>query len=149
MKSRTQSWVDRLVAWSPVLLLGALAALSYWLNLQVRVAGPAFDGSARHDEDVFVENFKAVNLDKDGRIRQALEARRAQHFPDDDTTVLDAPVIAFTDPGKPRLEVTADRARITGDREHAYFEGRAEHGEFPQRAGIDEVRFRIHCEHAL
>jgi lipopolysaccharide export system protein LptC len=123
VKSRTKAWLDRLVAWSPVLLLGALAALSYWLNLQVRVAGPAFDGSGRHDEDVFVENFKAVNLDKDGRIRQALQAARAQHFPDDDTTVLDKPVISFTDPGKPRLEVTSDRARITGDREHAYFEG--------------------------
>ena len=123
MRSPTKAWLDRLVAWSPVLLLGALAALSYWLSLQVRVAGPAFDGSTRHDEDVFVENFKAVNLDKDGRVRQALEARRAQHFPDDDTTVLEGPVIAFTDPGKPRLEVTADRATITGDREHAYFEG--------------------------
>jgi lipopolysaccharide export system protein LptC len=123
VRSRAQAWLDRLVAWSPVLLLGALAGLSYWLNLQVHVAGPAFDGSGRHDEDVFVENFKAVNLDKDGRVRQALEAKRAQHFPDDDTTVLEDPYIAFTDPGKPRLEVTSDRARVTGDREHAYFEG--------------------------
>jgi lipopolysaccharide export system protein LptC len=123
VRSRTKTWLDRLVAWSPVLLLGALAALSYWLNLQVRVAGPAFDGSGRHDQDVFVENFKAVNLDRDGRVTQALEAKRAQHFPDDDTMVLDAPVIAFTDPGKPRVDVTADRATITGDREHAYCEG--------------------------
>ena len=123
MRSRAQAWLDRVISWSPVLLLGSLAALTYWLNTQVRVAGPAFDGSGRHDADVFVENFKAVNMDKEGRVRQALSARRAQHFPDDDTTVLDAPVIAFTDPDKPRLEVTADQARITGDRENAYFEG--------------------------
>jgi lipopolysaccharide export system protein LptC len=121
--SRGQTWFDRLIAWSPVLLLGALAALTYWLNAQVRVAGPAFDGSGRHDPDVFADNFKAINLDKDGRIRQALVARHARHFPDDDTTALDAPQIAFTDPGKPRLDVTADHATVTGNREHAYFEG--------------------------
>lgn len=123
MTSRAQAWFDRVIAWSPVLLLGGLAALTYWLNTQVRIAGPAFDGSGRHDADVFVENFKAVNMDKDGVVRQALSAKRAQHYPDDDTTVLEAPVIAFTDPDKPRLEVTADQARVTGDREHAYFEG--------------------------
>jgi len=125
VRSRAQAWLDRFVTWSPVLLLGALAALTYWLNAQVRIAGPTFDGSGRHDPDVFVENFKAVNLDKDGLVRQALIARRAQHYPDDDTTALDAPQIIFTDPGKPRREVTADRATVTGDREieHAYLEG--------------------------
>lgn len=123
MTTRAQAWLDRLIAWSPVLLLGALAALTYWLNAQVRVATPAFDGSGRHDADVFVDNFKAINLDKDGRIRQALVAARAQHYPDDDTTRLDQPQIAFTDPGRPRLDVTADHATVTGDREHAYFEG--------------------------
>ena len=32
-------------------------------------------------------------------------------------------MIAFTDPGKPRLDVAADRAIVTGDREHVYLEG--------------------------
>ncbi len=123
MTSPRQAWLDRLITWSPVLLLGALAALTYWLNAQVQVAGPSFDGSGRHDADIFVDNFRAFNLDQDGRIRQALVAKRAQHYPDDDTTTLDAPEIAFTDPDKPRLDVTADHAKITGDREHAYFEG--------------------------
>ncbi|TMG83907.1 MAG: LPS export ABC transporter periplasmic protein LptC [Betaproteobacteria bacterium] len=123
MTSRGQVWRDRLIAWSPVLLLGALAALTYWLNAQIQVAGPTFDGSDRHDADVFVDNFKALSLDSDGRIRQALVAKRARHFPDDDTIALDVPEVAFTDPGKPRLDVTADHARVTGDREHAYFEG--------------------------
>ncbi|HEV2977249.1 MAG TPA: LPS export ABC transporter periplasmic protein LptC [Casimicrobiaceae bacterium] len=116
-------WLDRLVTWSPVLLLGALAGLTYWLNSQVLLAAPAFDGSGRHDPDVFVENFKAVNLDEDGRVRQALDATRAEHFPDDDTTVFDAPAVTFTDPGKPRLDVTADHATVTGDRENVYFKG--------------------------
>ena len=32
---RTREIIDRFVAWSPVLLLGALAALTYWLDAQV------------------------------------------------------------------------------------------------------------------
>ncbi len=123
MNVRAQVWRDRLVTWSPVLLLGALAGLTYWLNAQVRLAEPAFDGSGRHDPDVFVENFRAVNLDQDGRVRQALVADRAEHYPDDDTTAFDAPAITFTDPGKPRLDVTADHATVTGDRENVYFRG--------------------------
>lgn len=123
MTSRAQAWLDRLVAWSPVLLLGGLAALTYWLNAQIRPGENAFDGSNRHDPDVFVERFKAVALDREGHIRQSLEAARAEHFPDDDNTALDQPRIAFTDPGKPRLDVSADRGSVTGNREHAFFEG--------------------------
>ena len=123
MTSSAGAWLDRIVSWSPVFLLAGLAALTYWLNSQVRLADLSFDGSGRHDPDVFVENFRAVNLDENGRVRQALIANRAQHYPDDDTTGFDAPVITFTDPDKPRLDVTADRATVTGDRENVYFEG--------------------------
>jgi lipopolysaccharide export system protein LptC len=118
-----QAWADRLITWSPVLLLGSLAGLTYWLNTQVRLAEPTFDGSGRHDPDVFVETFRAVNLDQDGRVRQALVANRADHYPDDDTTAFQAPAITFTDPGEPRLDVTADHATLTGDRAHVYFQG--------------------------
>jgi len=123
VKSRRQAWLERLVTWSPVLLLGSLAAMTYWLNTQVRVAVPDFSGSSRHDPDLFAADFKAVNLDQDGRVRQSLTATAAQHFPDTDVTVFEEPVIVFTDPGKPRLEVTADHGTVTGNREHVYLEG--------------------------
>jgi lipopolysaccharide export system protein LptC len=117
-------WLNRLIAWSPVLLLGALAALTYWLNAQVQAPAPAFDGSRRHDPDLFIENFKAISLDATGNVRQALSARIARHFPDDDTTELEAPVITLSDPGKPKLSVTSNRASVTADQKHAYFIGK-------------------------
>jgi lipopolysaccharide export system protein LptC len=123
--TRRQRWIERVVAWSPVMLLGVLAAMTYWLNTQVRPEGSASDGSSRHDPDLVANNFRAVNLDPDGKVRQSLTAKRAQHYPDDDITAFDEPAIIFTDPGKPRLEVTADRGRLTGDREHVYLEGHA------------------------
>ncbi len=115
--------LDRLVAWSPVLLLGAFAALTYWLDAQIQVGNRKFDGSNRHDPDVYIENFRAVSLDAQGRVRQSINAKSARHYPDDDTTDLLGPQITFSDPDKPRLTVSSDRATITGDREHAYFTG--------------------------
>ncbi len=117
-------WLNRLIAWSPVLLLGALAALTYWLNAQVQGPAPAFDGSGRHDPDLFIENFKAISLDASGHVRQALSAHMARHFPDDDTTELETPLITISDPGKPRLSVTSNRASVTADQKHAYFTGK-------------------------
>ena len=122
MKARHPAF-DRLVAWSPVLVLGSLAVLTYWLNAQVQRTGPAFDGSGRHDPDIYIEDVKAQSLDAEGRVRQALTARVARHYPDDDTTAFESPLITFSDPGTPKLTITADRATVTGDRQHAYFSG--------------------------
>lgn len=118
-----QPLMDRIVAWSPALLLGALAAMTYWLDAQVRAPAPKFDGSGRHDTDLYVENFRAASLDDKGRIHQALVARAARHFPDDDSTDLDQPQITFNDPDKPRLTVTADKASINGARDRVVFSG--------------------------
>ena len=60
---RTREILDRLVAWAPVLLLGALAALTYWLDAQVQPPASRRDGSTRHDPDLFLQDFKAVTFD--------------------------------------------------------------------------------------
>ena len=121
--TRGRAWLDRLIAWSPVFLLGAFTALTYWLNAQVQPGGAAFDGSGRHDTDLYIEDFKAVSLDPQGHIRQSITARIARHFPDDDTTEFESPLITFSEPGKPPVSITADRGMITGDQQNAYFTG--------------------------
>ena len=78
--------LDRLTAWSPVLLLGSLAALTFWLDAQVAQQPPRRDGSSRHDPDFYVESFRAVSFDARragepvavGEARAALSGRR-QH----------------------------------------------------------------------
>ena len=122
--NRGRAWLDRLIAWSPVFLLGAFSALTYWLNAQVQPGGAAFDGSGRHDTDLYIEDFKAVSLDPQGHIRQSITARIARHFPDNDTTEFEAPLITFSEPGKPPISITADRGMITGDQQNAYFTGK-------------------------
>ena len=120
---RTRAWLDRLVAWSPVLLLGALAALTYWLDAQVQPPSERRDGSSRHDPDLFLEDFRAVTFDASGKPREALSAQGAQHFPDDDSAELAKPRLSLTEPGRPTLTISADRGRIAGDRENGDFSG--------------------------
>jgi lipopolysaccharide export system protein LptC len=120
---RTRALFDRLVAWSPVLLLGGLALLTYWLDAQVQTPPDRRDGSTRHDPDVFLENFRAITFDVSGKPRETLAAERAEHYPDDDSAAVVAPQLALTEPGRPTVTVSADKARLAGDRENGYFEG--------------------------
>ena len=120
---RKAALIDRLVSWSPVLLLGGLAALTYWLDAQIQADTARRDGSARHDADMFIENFRAVSFDADGRVRQSLSAQRAEHHPDDESVDFVSPSLALTDPGRPRMSVEADAGTLSGDREIVVFKG--------------------------
>jgi lipopolysaccharide export system protein LptC len=112
-----RSLIDRLTNWSPILLLGSLAALTFWLDAQVQPPQPRVDGSARHDPNLFVERFRAITFDVDGRVRQSLAAQRAQFYPDDNSIDFASVSLVVTDPDSPRFTVTADSGSLTGDRE--------------------------------
>jgi lipopolysaccharide export system protein LptC len=108
---------DKLVAWSPVLLLGGLAALTYWLDAQIQPTTARRDGATRHDPDMYIENFSAVTYGADGGAQQSLAAKHAQHYPDDDSIDLTSPSLVLTDPGKPRLTIAADLGTVSGNRD--------------------------------
>ena len=120
---RSRLLVDRLTAWSPVLLLGGLAALTYWLDAQVQAPANPRAGAPRHEPDMYIENFRAIALGPDGKPRQSISAARAQHFPDDQTSEFVAPRLHLTEPGRPALALTADRGTLSADRENALFTG--------------------------
>ena len=120
---RSRVFLDRLVAWSPVLLLGSLAALTYWLDAQVQPPSARHDGSSRHDPDLFLTDFKAVTFDAKGQPRESLSAARAEHFPDDDSAELENPQLSLTETGRPKMTITADSGVIAGDRAHGDFKG--------------------------
>src|SRR5574340_951662 len=115
--------VDRLVAWSPALLLAGLAALTYWLDAQIQPPATRTDGSKRHDPYLFLEDFRASSFDAKGNLRESLSAQRAEHFPDDNSTLLTAPKLMLTQAGRPALTVTADTGDVAGDRDSGVFKG--------------------------
>lgn len=133
----TRTLLDRLTSWSPVLLLGGLAALTYWLDAQVQPPPPRRDGSERHDPDLYVERFRAVELDTRGLPKQMIAGKRALHFGDDQMTEIADPELAQTEAGKPATRITATTGRIAGDRKNVWFIGnvRATREAGPARPG--------------
>ena len=118
-----RAYLDRLISWSPVLLLGSLAALSYWLDAQVQPPAPRQDGSSRHDPDLFLDRFRALTFGSQGKPHETLAAERAEHFPDNDMAEVRSPLLSLNEPDKPALTVTAEQGTITGNRENAYLSG--------------------------
>lgn len=123
MIPRRRRALDLFSAWSPALLLGGLAALTWWLDAQIVDSGPRRDGATRHDPDLVIEGARIVEMDEKGNAVQTLAAQRARHYPDDGTTEFDAPHVVLTQPNRPKFTVEAQRARVSADRENAYFEG--------------------------
>jgi lipopolysaccharide export system protein LptC len=72
---------------SPV-LLGILAALSWWLYRNATDPGTAVREASDASPDAFVENMVLSTLDSNGRLAHRLTAERAEHFPGDRVELL-------------------------------------------------------------
>jgi lipopolysaccharide export system protein LptC len=112
--------MQRFTAWFPVALLAILAAVTVWLDHEVQPPENTGDNNARHDPDYIVENFAATRIGQDGRPQHTLRARRMTHYPDDDTTHLDAPRLVTFRGRDEAITVTAKTALLSSNGENAY-----------------------------
>lgn len=110
----------RLTAWFPVVLLAAMAAVTVWLDRQVQPPGRTSDGKTRHDPDYVVDNFSATRIGPDGIPRYTLSARRMVHYPDDDTTHLEAPKLVSFSNLSITATATSKTAMLSSNGENAY-----------------------------
>ncbi|MDR0769810.1 MAG: LPS export ABC transporter periplasmic protein LptC [Burkholderiales bacterium] len=115
--------IHRWVSWLPLLFLAALAALTYWLNAQIQTPGGGRDATLRHTPDLFIKNFHATQFSADGAPQQQLSAVRAEHFPDDESVVLEQPHIVLQTPGQPHFTLTASTAQLSGNRQDLHLRG--------------------------
>lgn len=114
---------DRLVAWSPLILLALLAALTFWLDHKVQPPARLPDGKARHDPDFYVEGFSAMKMNPDGTRRYALSAKRMVHYPDDNSTHLELPRLVYFDYERAPVTVRSDTALVSHGGDEVFFNG--------------------------
>lgn len=115
--------IDRLVTWSPLILLALLATLTFWLDRKVQPPARMPDGSTRHDPDFFVEGFSAMKMNPDGTRRYALSARRMVHYPDDNSTQLELPRLVYFDYQHAPVTVRSDTAEVARGGKDVFFSG--------------------------
>lgn len=99
--------------WLPLVPLFALLGATYWLNQQVLPEPAKPDSSKRHDPDAIVENFSATKLNEQGAPSFVMAATKMLHYPDDDSTTLEAPRITMLSAGQPAIHAVAKRATIS------------------------------------
>ncbi|MCC6212913.1 MAG: LPS export ABC transporter periplasmic protein LptC [Burkholderiales bacterium] len=104
----------------PLLLMLALAALTFWLELLLRDGEEPQQAPRRHDPDYIVERLLYTRFDARGATESTLAAERMQHYPDDDSTELLAPRLVQTRAHQPRVTVTAERAALSRDGEELF-----------------------------
>ena len=112
--------MHRITPWFPVVLLAVMAAMTVWLDRQVQPPERSRDGKARHDPDYIVEELAATRFGPDGLARYSLSARRMVHYPDDDTTHLEAPKLVNFSGTSATVTVTSKTAMISSNGENAY-----------------------------
>ena len=60
----------------PLIVLGVLAFITFWIDHTVKLQAPKIDGSSRHDVDYFLENFVTTRTDTKGNLRHVLRPLR-------------------------------------------------------------------------
>jgi lipopolysaccharide export system protein LptC len=103
----------------PLLLMLSLALLTFWLERTARIDQP-HPSLRRHDPDYLVHNFSIVGYAPTGAPESLLSGRKMVHYPDDDSTELDAPRVLQTKAGEAPMTLTADRGALSQDGEDTF-----------------------------
>jgi lipopolysaccharide export system protein LptC len=104
----------------PLLLMLALAGLTFWLELVAREEEGMRPSPRRHDPDYIVDRLMHTRFNAQGGAESMLAAEKMLHYPDDDSTELVAPRLVQTKANQPRVTVTAERATLSQDGEELF-----------------------------
>ena len=113
--------LERLTGSFPLLLLAALAALTFWLDQVVQPKPRPADATSRHDPDYIVDNLAAVRTNETGAASYSLSAAKMVHYPDDDTTLLTLPRLVSYRSAQAPVTITAREALVSSNGENVYF----------------------------
>ncbi|MCC7483931.1 MAG: LPS export ABC transporter periplasmic protein LptC [Burkholderiales bacterium] len=125
--------LERLTSSFPLLLLAALAGLTFWLDRAVQPPAPARDTTESNDPDYIVERLSAIRTNDKGIAIYTLTAERMVHYPLDDATVLERPRLVSHRSRQAPVTITAREALVSSNGEDVYFRDdvkltRAAHG---------------------
>lgn len=114
------SMFERLQKWLPLVPPLLLLAGTYWLNQQVLPIPAKTDTNQRHDIDYSVSNLSSVTLDENGHARHIMTTEKMWHYPDDDTTHLQAPRMVSLRSDRAPIVIWADTGKISSHGEEVF-----------------------------
>jgi lipopolysaccharide export system protein LptC len=118
-----QRLYDRFAAVLSIGLLAGLAGFSYYLaELAEKADRKPVRAAPGHEPDYFVVGLALTRTNAAGAPTFRMSASRLKHYPDDDSTVYEQPVLVSLDPTRPVVTLRAERGRTTsgGERTDLY-----------------------------
>lgn len=104
------------VSFFPVALVLLLAALSYWLAIVASPMEMDISGQFRHDPDWYTKKFTVRTFSETGIKRDVLSGDYAEHYPDDESTMIQMPVLIHNNGlDVPATNIRANQALINSD----------------------------------
>ena len=103
--------------WKIVIVMLLLAAGSAWLLNKISSGKPRVSREQLHQPDYYMENFKTLNMEQDGTLKNVLRADYMAHYPDDNTTELVRPNLEIPRENEQPINIIADKGWVTADNE--------------------------------
>jgi lipopolysaccharide export system protein LptC len=106
----------RLRVWATVAIVAAVALTSLWVAEVMRQrTDDVLPDAARTEPDYYVDRFEFVQMGAAGMPQYTLSGAKMRHYPADDSSVVDKPVIRSVAADEPPMTVVADSARVSED----------------------------------
>ncbi len=123
---RVRRGLDTLMTYLPVLLMGLLAMVTYWLVQHTPEPTPTQEArAARHVPDYFMREFSLKVYARDGRLELRVLGQQAEHFPDTDTLEVTQPRVNKVDAEGVITNATAHMAITTPEGQQVELKGNA------------------------
>lgn len=106
-----------------VILLAALAALSWWLPNALTPRSGLFGNEVRHEPDYTIEKFTATEMNAQGQLKHELSAAKLVHYADDDTSDLTQPYLVQYQPDAAPVHTRADRGKVSPNGKEILMQG--------------------------
>lgn len=106
----------------PLIFVGLLTGLTYWLDRTTAAEEQAKKAAARHDPDFIVDRFTVQRFDEKGSLVNSMAAEKMTHFPDDNSSDVIKPEMSFFRSSNPS-RLTARTARLLQDGEEVHLQG--------------------------
>lgn len=149
-RAHHEAWGVRLrglfTTYLPLLLLSALAVLTWWLARHSPKPAPERGAQAvRHEPDYTARRVLLQRFNAEGRLVAQVEGEQVRHYPDTDAIEVDTVLLSTTGVDGRRTRATARQAVAAGDNSRYSLEG----GARVVSTGADGHTVEIEGEHLL
>ena len=146
---RVRERLDVLVLYFPLVLMGLLAMLTYWLVRNTPAAPEEAPRVAtRHVPDYFMRDFAVRTFGVNGQFQSEIQVLEVRHYPDTDTLEIDQPRIRRTGPDGQVTLAKADKGISNADGSEVQLIGQASvvREAFVRKDNAAQPRFELRSE---